>query len=603
MKFISENNLAALLGTSAATTHNWAKKGIFPSYTNSKGIKGFNMEDLGQFTEVKDMLNSNWDEEFNVTPVRRFTSVELFAGGGGLALGMEKAGFNHILLNEFEKSACDTLRTNRPQWNIIEGDIRHIDFTPLKDKVDFLSGGFPCQAFSYAGKQGGFEDTRGTLFFELARAVKEIQPKVFMCENVKGLVSHDNGKTFKTICNAISELGYTLVEPKVLKGIMYQVPQKRERIILIAIKKEYVTQIKFKWPSPYKEVLTLRDALYKSVIYEEDVPQSEGASYPIKKKSVLSLVPEGGDWRDLPEEIAKVYMGGSWLLGGGKTGMARRLSLDEPSLTLTCSPCQKQTERCHPIETRPLSVREYARIQTFPDNWLFQGTMTDKYKQIGNAVPVNLAWAIGRSLIRLFNDIEKFFPSEPKDCSYAVKTIMNEQSQLVQIKDRSSQTSTVKFKQLNLFELFEEYEYEPIVENSLNDSIPEYENDKNTSFLCKLGNMKTLVGLVKVDNEISFKNKTATLYYTGKKFPSTIELKSLQLFIPFIKANGVRDVYFIKKIRVGKYKEGTVDERNNDFRLIFELEFIDSLNQGYKKFHLDIWKTFSLTTLNNLSNI
>ena len=99
--------------------------------------------------------------------------------------------------------------------------MRHIDFTPLKGKVDFLSGGFPCQAFSYAGKGAGFDDTRGTLFFELARAVKEIQPKVFLGENVKGLVSHENGRTFETIRNAIAELGYQLVEPRVLRAMMY----------------------------------------------------------------------------------------------------------------------------------------------------------------------------------------------------------------------------------------------------------------------------------------------------------------------------------------------------------------------------------------------
>ena len=118
-------------------------------------------------------------------------------------------------------------------------------------------------------------------------------------------------------------------------------------------------------------------------------------------------MPPGGDWRDLPDDAARDYMGGSWYLGGGKTGMARRLSLEEPSLTLTCSPCQKQTERCHPLFTRPLSIREYARIQTFPDNWMFKGTLSDQYKQIGNAVPVNLAWAVGRAIIRMLNEMEK----------------------------------------------------------------------------------------------------------------------------------------------------------------------------------------------------
>lgn len=416
MHFISENNLAALVGTSNAVVQKWAATGLYPS-RSEYGIKGFFFEELGNdIPEVNAMLCSRWLDEWNVKPMRRYTSVELFAGGGGLALGMSLAGFSHVLLSEFDRSACSTLRYNRPDWNVVEGDVRNIDFTPLRDKVDFISGGFPCQAFSYAGKQGGFRDTRGTLFFELARAVNEIRPKVFMAENVKGLASHDDGRTISVIRNTIAELGYTLVEPRVLKAIMYQVPQKRERLILIAIRNDLAEKVRFHWPSPYTNVLTLRDAFYKGIIYDTDVPDSEGSKYPLKKQKVLELVPQGGDWRSLPEDVARDYMGGSWLLGGGKTGMARRLALDEPSLTLTCSPCQKQTERCHPLETRPLTVREYARIQTFPDDWTFAGTMSDKYKQIGNAVPVNLAWAVGRSLIRLFNDIQSVVPTETCDC-------------------------------------------------------------------------------------------------------------------------------------------------------------------------------------------
>ncbi len=439
--FISESNLAAITGTSLAAVQAWSRKQVYPTVKNESGTTGFNMEDLQDISEIRDMVNNHWNDEFGVTPQRQFTSVELFAGGGGLALGLSMAGFSHVMLNEFDKSACKTLRANHPEWNVIEGDVRSIDFTPLRGKVDFVSGGFPCQAFSYAGKQGGFEDTRGTLFFELCRAVREIQPKVFLGENVKGLTSHDESRTFETIKNAIIDLGYTLVEPHVLKAIMYQVPQKRERLILIAIRNDFAKHVKFRWPSPYGRIMTLRDALYKSVIYDTDVPTSAGNKYPEKKRQVLELVPQGGDWRDLPTEIAKEYMGGSWLLGGGKTGMARRLSLDEPSLTLTCSPCQKQTERCHPTETRPLTVREYARIQTFPDDWKFQGTINEQYKQIGNAVPVNLAWAVGRSLIRLFNEINTFRPEETQDCEQAVKAV---KAQLMRNID-------AKNKELNVF--------------------------------------------------------------------------------------------------------------------------------------------------------
>ena len=243
------------------------------------------------------------------------------------------------------------------------------------------------------------------MFFELARAIKETQPKVFLAENVKGLISHDKGTTFKVISQIIDELGYYLVPPRVLKAVMYKVPQKRERIFLAGIRKDFADKVTFHWPSPYHRVMTLQDTFYKGELYDCDVPESIGQKYPKRKAEILSKVPQGGDWRDLPEDLQKEYMKGSFYLGGGKTGMARRLSLNEPSLTLTCAPAQKQTERCHPLETRPLTVREYARIQTFPDSWVFSGSESSQYKQIGNAVPVNLAKAIGHSLIQLLNDI------------------------------------------------------------------------------------------------------------------------------------------------------------------------------------------------------
>jgi DNA (cytosine-5)-methyltransferase 1 len=370
---------------------------------------------LEQFEQAQLLFNSTWNDEIKSKASRAYTLVELFAGAGGLAIGLEKSGFKSLLLNEFDRHACSTLRTNRPKWNVLEGDIRNVDFSPYKNKVDVLSGGFPCQAFSYAGKKLGFEDTRGTLFFEFARAVKEINPKIILAENVRGLLEHEGGKTLEAIKNVIDEIGYELIDPRVLKAVFYKVPQKRERLFLIAIRKDLANIANFKWPSPYTRIMTLRDALYKGELYSSDVPDSPGQKYPKRKAEILSNVPEGGYWRDLPPKLQKEYMQKSFFLGGGKTGMARRLSLDEPSLTLTCAPAQKQTERCHPTETRPLTVREYARIQTFPDDWVFTGPLTAQYKQIGNAVPVNLAHAVGRSLIRLLNDLEKRLVKQQKN--------------------------------------------------------------------------------------------------------------------------------------------------------------------------------------------
>lgn len=407
-EYYSIAQVADILSISKETLRRWDNNGtLIPQRYPDNNYRVYHKSQLENFEQAQLLFNSNWDQELKIKPKRAYKLIELFAGAGGLAIGMEKAGFKSILLNEIDKHACNTLRENRPKWNVIEGDVSEIDFTKYKGEVDILSGGFPCQAFSYAGNKLGFDDARGTLFFEFARAVKESNPKVILGENVRGLLKHDDGKTLEAIKNIIDELGYKLVEPRVLKAVFYQVPQKRERLLLVGIRKDLAEYVEFQWPSPYQRIMTLKDALKKGILYPTNVPKSEGQKYPKRKIEILSKVPQGGYWRDLPDNLQREYMKKSYFLGGGKTGMARRLSWDEPSLTLTCAPAQKQTERCHPEETRPLTVREYARIQTFPDEWIFSGPLTSQYKQIGNAVPVNLAHAVARSLVRLLNDIEK----------------------------------------------------------------------------------------------------------------------------------------------------------------------------------------------------
>ena len=345
----------------------------------------------------------------NVMANRPYTCVELFAGAGGLALGLEEAGFEDVGLVEWDKYACDTLRLNRPNWNVIQGDVVEIAENGIRNyidkdvEVDLLSGGYPCQAFSYAGKKLGMEDVRGTMFYYYAKILEDLKPKVFLAENVRGLVSHDNGKTLQTMIDVFTEIGYN-VRYEILKAINYDVAQKRERVIIIGTRKDLSEEIDFKFPKPFDHIPTLKDAL-------KDVPNSEGAKYPEKKKEVLDLVPPGGCWIDLPEEIAKDYMGKSYYSGGGKRGMARRISWDEPCLTLTCSPAQKQTERCHPDETRPFTTREYARIQSFPDEWMFSGSMSQIYKQLGNAVPVKLGKAVGLSIVDYLNKVEEYSES------------------------------------------------------------------------------------------------------------------------------------------------------------------------------------------------
>jgi len=314
------------------------------------------------------------------------TAVELFAGAGGMAIGLEKAGFATLLLVENNKDCVATLKKNRPEWNVLQKDIRDVDFEGVSS--DLLTGGFPCQAFSHAGNKLGFEDTRGTLFYEFARAVKEIRPKIFLAENVEAIIRNNGGRTMRTIMDVLSSFNYN-VQYKILDALNYHVPQKRKRIIIVGTKKAF----KFEYPKPNNDVLTLHEALHK-------VPQSLGEKYSEAKCKMMMHVPPGGSWINMPVAVQKKYMGKSFYSSGGRRGMGRRLSWDEPCLTLTCSPAQKMTERCHPDEIRPFTIREYARIQTFPDSWKFIGSMSSQYRQIGNAVPVRFATAIARQLYK-----------------------------------------------------------------------------------------------------------------------------------------------------------------------------------------------------------
>lgn len=335
----------------------------------------------------------------------KFKTIELFAGAGGLALGLEKAGFSSIGLVEIDKDASTTLKVNRPYWNVINEDISKIScqdleilFNIKKGELDLLSGGSPCQSFSYAGKRLGLEDARGTLFYHYAIFLHKLQPKMFLFENVKGLLTHDKGRTYATILDIFKKEGYT-IKKDILNAWNYGVAQKRERLITIGIRNDLVDKIDFEFPEKKTYKPVLRDILL-------DCPKSDGASYSDYKKKIFEMVPPGGYWRDIPEKIAKEYMKSCWNMEGGRTGILRRLSLDEPSLTVLTSPSQKQTDRCHPLEERPFTIRENARCQSFPDDWMFCGSIGQQYKQVGNAVPVNLAYEVGLKIKEVLEEIE-----------------------------------------------------------------------------------------------------------------------------------------------------------------------------------------------------
>ena len=325
----------------------------------------------------------------------KYSVIELFSGAGGTSLGFQNAGLNHVLLNEIDNNAILTLKKNfNKKTRIIHDDIVNINFNDYID-ADIVQAGFPCQSFSHSGNGLGFKDPRGLLFFEFIRCLKEVKPKIAVAENVKGLLKHNNGKTLKIMIKALNNARYN-VQYKILKSQYFDVPQKRERLIILAIRNNL--DIPFIFPKEKKYIISIDKAL-------KNCPKSLGQTYSEKKVKILKMVPEGGCWRDLPINIQKEYMKASFFQSGGRTGIARRLHRKEPSLTLMCSPSQKQTERCHPVKTRPLNIREYARIQTFPDSWIFEGSLSSQYRQIGNAVPVNLAFHIAMCVIKMLNSL------------------------------------------------------------------------------------------------------------------------------------------------------------------------------------------------------
>ncbi|MBD2389740.1 DNA cytosine methyltransferase [Aphanizomenon flos-aquae NRERC-008] len=364
-------------------------------------------------------------------------SISLFTGAFGLDLGMEQAGFHTVSVVEKDRDATKTIALNRPflQESAIPREIQNVSSQELLEEggmvlnlgralqpgeVDLVTGGPPCQPFSTAGKRGSVMDPRGSLFMDFVRIVKEVQPRFFLMENVKGLLSaplrhrpiNQRGKDYppletdeiagaalKVVLSEMKEIGYNVVY-NLLEAADYGVPQNRARVVFIGSRDGEAAT--FPIPKYCKDGkilpkwLTLEDAITDLVDTER-----EFMAYPESRLKYLRLLEAGQNWKHLPEELKQEAMGGAYNSGGGKVGFYRRLSWDKPSPTITTSPHQKATDMCHPVELRSLTVRESARIQTFPDDWIFYGSVSSKYKQIGNAVPVLLAKELGSYLLNL----------------------------------------------------------------------------------------------------------------------------------------------------------------------------------------------------------
>ena len=356
--------------------------------------------------------------------------ISLFSGAMGLDIGLAKAGLNVVIGQDFDEACIATMKANG--HNVLGGDIRNIDpqtlldMAGLKQGEPFLvCGGPPCQPFSTAGKRLGINDPRGSLFIDYIRMIDYIRPRFFIMENVKGIISaplkhvtaserskddpdQQLGTVLGVILSEFNKLGYKTVYG-VLDAVNYGVPQFRERFVLIGSRDDEDIFLPIPTHFQMHQNESYRWNTLKDVISDLEDDSGECASFSTERMSFLNLVPEGGNWRDLPAELTKIAMGGAYQSGGGKVGFYRRLSYSQPSPTLVTSPVQKATMMCHPKKNRPLSVREYARIQQFPENWVFNGTTAAKYKQIGNAVPVGLSMALGKAIISVADNTSTIY--------------------------------------------------------------------------------------------------------------------------------------------------------------------------------------------------
>ena len=364
----------------------------------------------------------------------KYNAISLFSGAMGLDLGIEAAGFDIKVCVEMDHWAAETIRINT-SIPVIERDINDVSSEDIlkisglkKGNIDLVVGGPPCQAFSTAGKQRGFSDIRGGCIIQFIRVVSDLKPKYFILENVRGILSAklnavpeaykeydsikmESGSVLKLVLNEFNKLGYS-ISYALLNAANYGVPEKRERVVMIGHLGDRVPI-----PAPShsesgafgtKKWVSLRDSI-------GDLQGKPMRYIPLRSRmeKYMKLIGEGENWTKLDPAVAKEAMGKAYVLSGGKTGFLRRLSFDEPAPTLVTSPTMPATQLCHPKELRPLSVEEYARIQQFPDTWIFEGRIESIYKQIGNAVPVGLGKAVGNQIIRHINHLTS--PTEEED--------------------------------------------------------------------------------------------------------------------------------------------------------------------------------------------
>ena len=558
--------------------------------------------------------------------MKKFKFIDLFCGIGGFHQAMESLGGECVYACDIDADCRKTYEANyglKP-----DVDVTKIDPAKLPT-FDVLCGGFPCQAFSKAGNRLGFADeTKGTLFFDVERIMAYCQPKYALLENVRNLASHDGGNTWRTIHEHLTNIGYNVLEEPVIFSPHYLgIPQHRERVFIMCVRKDIGTLPIFQFNSKRRlpkcniqdilqndiEILDLQK--YKlsedkiqlvdlwnefiqnikckklpgfpvwSEYLHEPALNEDTTGYPawkinfINKNNQLYL-----DNRDFIDEWLNRAKQNPLFFGAKaklewQAGQYKHPNIWDHILQFRPSGIRVKTGTYFPAlvaitqtsivgcRQRELTLRECARLQSFPDT--FQPDVVDAqaYKQFGNAVNVEVVKLFAKYLFGDKATIKKY--AKPSD--------------------GPGIAGTVDFLQLK-----EQYPDE-IVNNTIVAKLPDTEALNITKNL--------LVSLVKADNIEQYLDQSAKIYYTGKKFPSTVALNKLYYFMPYIKGKGIKDLYFIKIARVGTRKEGQLDNDPNDFRLVFEIEFVKQLFDDYRKVHLDIWQTFKDTRLGSVINL
>ena len=432
-----------------------------------------------------------------------------------------------------------------------------------------MIGGFPCQSFSTVNPTKDTNDDRANLYKQIVRFLQTKHPKYFICENVKGLMTLQGGSIVNKIIGEFCQCGYR-VQFRLLKAVEFGVPQRRERVIIIGIRNDLVFNYEYPTPICTEETATPLGA----VIDKLDIDEKK---YYFSQKAVEGMKNakknmKRGLWQDLSKPCLTV------------TAHLAKTSINSRDPLLLVDPATELYRRFTP--------REAARIQSFPDNFLLNDSEPKSYKQIGNAVPPVFMWYVAKQLEKAIvehgqlneDDIKAYMEGHPAGAFCPVE----------------EKKPAPRYKQLNFLELFDIYEDGEIVNNVVReDHCLEY--GKMTPKQKTLNREKNvLISLVKKDNVEQYLDNTAKIYYTGKKFPATVALNKLYYFMPYIKGKGIKDLYFIKIARVGTRKEGQPDEDPKDFRLVFEIEYVSQLFDDYKPIGLEIWHTFTDTTMDSL---